>query len=220
MTLSCGRFASADGLSLHYCVRLGGGGRPALVFVHGVGEHIGRYPAAFDWFAGRGYDCFGFDQRGFGRSEGRRGHVSDFSHYVADLAGFIDQIVLPSRPGPILLFGHSMGSIVALSAALRGTPKLAGLLIFSCPIQLAQRSGRIGRVLADRVCRWVPELRLPNLIGAEALSNDPQAIQAFRADPLVYGKVSIGWLHQFGLACEAIRRDAAAIVTPALFAHG
>lgn len=220
MTSVSGRFFSADGLSLHHRTVLAEAGRPALVFVHGVGEHIGRYAGPFNWFAGRGYGCFGFDQRGFGRSEGRRGHVADFSLYLSDLATFVERVVLPATPGPILLFGHSMGSIVALCAALRGEPAIAGLLIFSCPITLAQRSGKLGGLLAESLHRWIPEWRLPNLIGPDSLTNDPAAVQAYRDDPLVYGKVSTSWLHQFGLACQRIRREAAAITCPVLFAHG
>ena len=112
--------------------------KAAIVFLHGLGEHIGRYEAVFEEFAGQGYGCFGFDQRGFGRSGGERGHVDSFSRYIEDLTRVIDWVCAEMPGKPILLFGHSMGSIVVLSYALQRSPVIRGLLVFSCPLLLAQ----------------------------------------------------------------------------------
>lgn len=220
MTNSTGFFRTEDGLSLFYSTARVGAPKPNLVFVHGVGEHIGRYKHVFDWFSARGYSCFGFDLRGFGRSEGTKGHVTDFSSYVADLADFVSQVVLRAADRPVVLFGHSMGSIVVLSAALQELPSVSGLMIFSCPIVQAQWSAQLGGMLAKRMHTLAPTLMVPNFIDPTTLTNDPEVIRMVRHDPQMFGKVSIGWLHAFGLACWKIQEEAIGIVSPILIAHG
>ena len=41
--------------------------------IHGHGDYVGRYAYVAEQIAKEGYDVVGIDQRGFGRSEGRRG---------------------------------------------------------------------------------------------------------------------------------------------------
>ena len=42
----------------------------ALVVIHGLAEHSGRYQDLGTWFAQRGTAVYAYDQRGHGRSEG------------------------------------------------------------------------------------------------------------------------------------------------------
>jgi alpha-beta hydrolase superfamily lysophospholipase len=80
-------------------------------------------------------------------------------------------------PGkPILLFGHSMGSIVVLSYALQRSPVIRGLLVFSCPLLLAQRTGRVFGSLVGSLSAFCPRLKIPNLIDPDELSDDPEVI--------------------------------------------
>lgn len=46
-----------------------------IFYLHGFGEHCGNYGYFAKYFADQGYDFFGLDQRGFGRSEGPRAHI-------------------------------------------------------------------------------------------------------------------------------------------------
>ena len=215
-----GFFRADDGLSLYYRAVRSASAKASVVFVHGVGEHIGRYQSAFDWLAARGYDCFGHDQRGFGRSEGVRGDVAEFSRYVADLETFLTEVVLKATDQPIVLFGHSMGSIVVLTRAMQTSPPCAGLMVFSCPLAVAQWSGKLGAALAGPVHHLLPGLMMPNFINPNALTNDPEVVDAFRDDPYVFGKVSVNWLYEFARACRTIMRDPQAISLPILIAHG
>jgi acylglycerol lipase len=44
--------------------------KAAILLVHGIGEHSGRYEHVGGALAAAGYDTLGFDQRGFGKSGG------------------------------------------------------------------------------------------------------------------------------------------------------
>ena len=210
-----------DQLALHFKTTLVESSKAALVFVHGTGEHIGRYTEIFQLFSEQGYSCFGFDQRGLGRSEGERGHVNAFSDYVEDLATFIDQIVASASTTPVFVLGHSMGSIVVLNFALKYAAKAQGLLIFSCPLQLVAFSANFGCFLGQI---WpsdlMPKLKVPNLIDPQTLSDNPTNIQAFINDPYAFNKVSFSWLREFKLARSHILTHAQDIKLPILINHG
>ena len=133
-----GHFLASDDISLYLTGEPDVASKAAIVFLHGLGEHIARYEAVFEDFAGQASGCFGFDQRGFGRSGGERGHVDSFSRYIGDLTRVINWVSAEMPGKPILLFGHSMGSIVVLSYALQRSPVIRGVLVFSCPLLLAQ----------------------------------------------------------------------------------
>lgn len=214
-------FNTHDHLKLYMHANQMAESRASIVFVHGVGEHIGRYTEAFQAFAEQGYSCFGFDQRGFGQSEGERGHIHAFSDYVEDLAKFIDEIVVPESPNPIFLLGHSMGSIVALSYALNYETKVQGLLIFSCPLELAGNISKLGALL---VKFWpaaiLPTLQIPNCIDSLALSDNLANIQELGADPYAYNKVSINWLREFGIARNTVAAQAKHLNLPIVINHG
>lgn len=215
-----GFFKTSDNISLHFKITPAVASKAAIVFVHGVGEHIDRYDAVFNAFANQGYSCFGFDQRGFGLSEGERGHIDSFSEYVEDLAQFIDDIVTRKTETPVFLFGHSMGSIVVLSYALRYASTLRGLLIFSCPLILDSWFANLGEYAAIALSAIAPRLKTSTLINPQDLSDDPGIIKAFRNDPLIVGKVSLNWLREFKLARKNILLNAEKIITPTLICHG
>lgn len=213
-------FQSADHVAL-FCKSVPAPApKASVVFVHGLGEHIERYDAAFNAFAARGYSCFGFDQRGFGRSAGERGHVGAFFDYVDDLAAFIAAIVTPASAKPVFLFGHSMGSLVALAYALRQPAAIQGLLLFSCPLVLASGLVNAGEYVAEALAGMAPRLKMPNLIDPRELSDDPAIIKAFREDPLIVGTVSLNWVREFKRARQKSLLAAPRIMMPALLSHG
>ncbi len=47
--------------------------RHAVLLVHGLGEHSGRYQALAQWFNARGYAARSYDHSGHGQSRGRAG---------------------------------------------------------------------------------------------------------------------------------------------------
>ena len=79
-------------------------------------------------FTQRGYPCFGFDYRGFGRSEGPRGQVC-IDEQVRDIANAVAYVrSLPVVNGrKLVLIGWGMGAGMILEAA-RLVPCVAGLV--------------------------------------------------------------------------------------------
>ncbi len=96
-----------------------------ICLVHGMGEHSGRYHGVAQAMTAAGYMVLAHDQRGHGRSQGKRGHA-DVTMLAEDAAALIVMAQQIAPELPRILYGHSMGGNVALSCALRLKPAIQG----------------------------------------------------------------------------------------------
>ena len=83
--------------------------RAAVVIVHGLCEHQGRYDYFADKLHAAGIGTYRFDHRGHGRSEGERTYYSDFNEILDDVNVFVDMAIEEHPDIPVFLLGHSMG---------------------------------------------------------------------------------------------------------------
>lgn len=169
--------------------------RAALLFVHGLAEHSGRYRFPIEYFTPLGYACYGLDLRGHGRSEGVRVHVASFDDYDADLKLMLREM-RERHPGlPIVLAGHSMGGLVALRYLLNHSHEVQAAMI-SSPLLAAHPSAKppahLVRVAKILSAVW-PTLLFKTKLDAAAISKDPAVVEAYRSDKLVSSKVSARW---------------------------
>ncbi|MGH8251386.1 MAG: alpha/beta hydrolase [Steroidobacteraceae bacterium] len=81
------RFEGIGGLEVFFRSwrATGGKARAVLVLVHGFNSHGGQYLWAAGQFAANGLAVYALDQRGRGRSAGKRFHATHVSEYVEDL---------------------------------------------------------------------------------------------------------------------------------------
>lgn len=207
------------GLTLYYQWQRISEPRGVILIVHGICEHIGRYRKLENWFCEQGFTSYGFDQRGHGRSTGRRTHVADFSDYVSDLR-LITGLVQEREPGlPLFLYAHSMGAVVALLGVLRNPTGYKGLIIASPAMAIGSTFPDWMVKTGDVLAKFLPTLKVPSLIKTVDLSRDPEIIAAYERDTLVEKTVTLGWLAGILAAQKEILRAAPEIVVPVLLLH-
>jgi alpha-beta hydrolase superfamily lysophospholipase len=124
-----------DGLEIAGEQRLPGAPPKGVVIVaHGMAEHAARYRRFGDELAARGYAVYVPDHRGHGRTAGGddrlgwagAGGWSGMLRDLDRLAGLARE----RHPGvPLILFGHSMGSVLAQRFAQLHGDQLAGLIL-------------------------------------------------------------------------------------------
>lgn len=194
---------TSDGLSLH--TRHWRAPSPALgtaVLVHGLGEHIGRYEHVAEHLTAQGWDVRGFDHRGHGRSEGRRGDIARPDSLLRDLGAFIDEVRRTDAARPLVLIGHSLGGlVVARFVAESVSPQPApwsqpvdGVVLSSPAIDPGLHP--VQKALLAVAPRVLPHLCVNNGLQAEWICNDPAVVQAYQQDPLVHDRIS-GLLGRF-----------------------
>ncbi len=205
-------------------------GEPTAVIqvFHGLGEHSARYQRFAAAATAKGYAVCAHDHRGHGPNAGQPGFFAansgwgllvDDGHKVADF--------LRERfPGkPVVLLGHSMGSYIAQSYAMRHGQELTALVL-SGSTWPARGLLLVGGLLA-RILAWLNGIEahspLLDKIGFGAfnkpfeparteldwLSRDAAEVDKYVADPFCGGPYTTGlWIDLLGGLQEISKSDA------------
>ena len=190
--------------------------RAVVLLIHGISEHSGRYEHVGQFLAERGFDVVAIDLRGFGQSGGRRAFVDTFDDYFDDVE---DQLTEIGALGvPVVLLGHSMGGLIALSYALSARPG-PDLLALSAPALGANIPAPL-RALTPLLARLAPRLRVPSPIKGEMLATDPAVGEAYFADPLIVRVVTPALGHALLRQMLWTNEHITRLAVPTLVMHG
>lgn len=190
--------------------------KAAILLVHGIGEHSGRYEHVGGALAVAGYDTLGFDQRGFGESGGRRAFVNDFSEFVDDLA---DLLAERRELGvPVVLMGHSLGGLISAAYLVSDHPQ-PDLAVLSAPALNAEIP-LWQRVAVPVLSRLVPELHVKSDFDGSILSRDVDVQNRYDNDPLRVGGTTAALGRQILDAMKALSPAIAQITLPTYVLHG
>lgn len=191
--------------------------RAACIFLHGFGDHSGRYAKEADWLASLGIATFALDQRGSGRTPGARGHVSRFAQYLGDLVG-LRRLVAAEAPGKLILFGHSHGGLIVLRYLESAPTGVAGAIV-TCPLVAVAMSAPRWKILLARVLAdLLPSLPIPTGLVLENLSHDPAVVEAARRDEDSHQVMSPRAYRELLAAQEMLPAEAGRIAVPLFFA--
>lgn len=216
-----GVFEGVGGLRLRY--RSWAPARPhaAVLVVHGLADHSGRYERLARELAGDGLATFALDLRGHGHSEGRRGHAPRFEVLLHEVERFRRRIQETEAGAlPHFLFGHSMGGLIALRYLQEYRPPLRGAIVMSPWLRTAVAVPRWKLVLARILDRLLPALPIPAGIPAEELCGDAEIVAAYRSDPLVHGSITPRLFIEAGNEMELAFRHRDRIEAPILLLYG
>jgi alpha-beta hydrolase superfamily lysophospholipase len=196
-------------------------GRPwaHVLLVHGLSDHSGRYEHVGDQLAAAGLDTWSFDLRGNGGSGGRRGHVDRWSRLHDDLAERLVAVRRVAGDRPVVLYGHSMGTLIVLGYLLSDRPK-PDLVVAGSPA-LDSTLADWKKAMAPVLGRIAPTFPIPNGIDGRTLSRDPTVGTKAASDPATC-RVSTARFGAEGLAEQArVRRDYVDLPhIPTLVLHG
>ena len=196
------------------------GATGAVLLVHGVHEHSGRHAQLAAALMASGLDVTAYDARGHGQSGGPRADVERFSDYLDDLDIALAHVRETAEGKPVVLFGHSMGGLVAAShVAERGAAGLAGLVLSSAALHTFPVP-RLLEKAAPHVARWRPQMVVTKL-DLSKLSHDPAVERAYREDPLnTVAGLGARLAHELLLASRRVQQHADAFTMPLLLIHG
>lgn len=188
------KWKTNDGLEMYSKAWLPSGKAKGVVcLVHGVGEHIGRYQADGEALAAAGYILAGFDQRGFGKSGGQRGHTPNLEAYFDDIDLFLAQITQRYPNLPRFLYGMSMGAIFVLSYTPLRKPDVVGVIAHAAGLKSSVEEQKLKVFMAKLLGNIYPTFTLKSGIDAQMLSRDPQVADLYTNDPLVHTLVTAAW---------------------------
>lgn len=229
--------ASPTGAQLKLHVHEAGDGRAVVQLNHGLAEHAGRYARFAALMAARGFHVYAHDHRGHGGTTAPDAPPRSFgadgaAKVIADVAAVHD-LIAERHPGlPVIVFGHSMGGLIALGFVLRHPGRAAAAAIWNANFDaglagraalaiLAWERFRLGSDVPSRIlpkltfqawAKQVPDRRTQ----FDWLSRDAAEVDKYIADPLCGWDASVGmWRDVFALIFagaadgnfDSVRRD-------------
>lgn len=214
-------------------------GKGIVQIAHGLAEHAGRYERLAEALTAEGYQVYAGDIRGHGRSARSQQDLGYFADHdgwdrvVRDLVEIAASAKAASPGIPIMLFGHSMGTLLA-QQAIYEYPDTYDAVAMSGPNGKAGFLVQLGRVIAR-----IERLRLgkhgrsdlinalsfdnfnraysPNRTAFDWLSRDEAEVDKYIADPNC-GFVATNqlWIDLLDAIPRIIRRENWARVRPGL----
>jgi alpha-beta hydrolase superfamily lysophospholipase len=180
-------FTDAQGVVITYDVYSVPTPRAVVQIMHGLGDHAGRYAHVAAALNSAGYCVYAPDQRGHGRTGvmqfggdlsklgklgpgGLRAAVADFTQMT--------NIIRTENPGvPIVLLGHSMGSLMGQILINDHAADYAAV-VFSGSAYRQPGSMNAGKLNK--------KFDAPGCTGHEWLSRDPEVWTSFKEDPWTF----------------------------------
>jgi alpha-beta hydrolase superfamily lysophospholipase len=214
----------ADGLQINVREWPCEDARGTVIIVHGLGEHIGRYEHVAQQLLKTGRNVVGYDHRGHGASQGRRGAMPRSDSMLRDLAVVIDA-VRTRQPGPLVLLGHSMGGLIAARMVAGGLEvskpewyRPVDALVLSSPaLDLGMTDGQ--KRLLSFLGPIAPGLAVGNGLKPEWISRDAAVVKAYVDDPLVHDRVTPRLVRFLLDGGEFVRANAAQWRVPTLLLY-
>ncbi len=214
--------ASPTGASLNlYSRRADIVPRAVVQINHGLAEHAARYGRFADFLGAKGFHTYAHDHRGHGLTTapdappGRVGNPDGGAKIITDIASVHDLIAAEHSGLPVIVFGHSMGGLIALNFVLSHSARIhaaaiwnanfsAGLSGRAAQAILAWEKFRLGSDVPSRLLprltfqgwgKKIPDRRTP----FDWLSRDPAEVDKYIADPLCGWDASVSlWRDLFG----------------------
>ncbi len=236
--------ASADGLKLAGLVSVPDvkdeTPRGIVQLVHGMCEHKERYFPLMQFFSDHGLICVIHDHRGHGasvKSPEDLGYMYEggWKAMVEDVRVVNDWIHGQYPDLKVILYGHSMGSMVVRSFAKQYDDRISALLVSGCPVDNpAKGAGKALAWLFGRQKGWHfrPALLQKMSFGAYNkpfadegwaaawVCSDPETLKDYHSDPLCqYVFTANGFYNLMGLMQDCYSTKGWAVRNPSMHIH-
>lgn len=193
---------------------------PTLVLLHGLGAHTGWFVDMGNELHARGLTVYAMDHRGFGRSEGPRGHVRRGDIYPRDITAFLQEMHKRNPSSPLYILGHSMGGIFAIHIAAedsaRAQPLLSGVILMNPWIddQTRVSPAAVAQLVVAGMAKSSRPFHAAG--GTETMTTNPEAIAMLDNDPRWVRAQSASFLYQITLMRLGVMKLARQVRIPAL----
>jgi acylglycerol lipase len=162
-----------------------GEAKAALQLIHGLGSHSGRYMNVVGYLVPRGIAVYGHDHLGHGKSGGARGMIERFEDFTGTIAPCRDKIRNRLPEKPVFLFGHSMGGLIATHQLIDRQSDYQGAILSAPALKIQEGISPLQIIASQILARVAPRAGLLRL-DPNRLSHDPEVVNAYRNDPLVF----------------------------------
>lgn len=194
--------------------------KTVILYIHGLGSHSSRLDHWAERFVGRNAGFIAYDQRGHGKSAGKRGHPTNIRYLIDDVRTMVSKLRHDFPDVRIVLYGHSLGGNIAINYVISSAYTVDALIVTSPWLKLVKPPSKTLVKLISPLLRIVPGMTLSNGLNPKDISSDEQEVQKYIEDPLVHNKISIGLFKSTYDAGFNALRNVYKINCPFLIMHG
>jgi len=192
-----------------------------ILIIHGLGEHSGRYKEFAEFYIEKGIGVYALDLQGHGKSMGKRGHIKSFEEYLDSVENSLIFIRKKFLDTPIILFGHSLGGLIALNFLIERESKEIDKSIISSPwIETAIKIPSYLLLIHKVLHKIFPSLQLHNNLVTQHLSKDKNVIDDYEKDPLVHDRISLNLFSEIIKTIDNVIKKSSRIKLETLLYHG
>ncbi|WP_342378758.1 lysophospholipase [Myxococcus stipitatus] len=194
--------------------------RGVVVLIHGLRDYSDRYGGLAEALRAQGFAVVAQDHRGHGYSGGDRQRVESMQQWVDDVDGVV-QATRARHPGvPVVVFGHSMGGLVATHYTLQHAADVSGLILSGAALALPPGVSGFDTRLAKIFGTLTPGLPAQSLDSEQFLHDGPEK-ERFLADPLItHENLPARSAKALIVAIEALEGRLQELTLPLLVVHG
>ena len=194
--------------------------KAVVIFIHSWADYSTRNAELAEHLTQYGYACYGFDFQGHGQSQGRKGYIANFNHWVSDLTTFIEVVHSELRSVPVFLHGYGVGGCVAAHYLTSHANDIDGVIFNAGALAVGKKVSKAHILLA-----WILGGIIPRIPVAPLPPNSMSSVideqLAYDNDPLVYhGQMAAGTGKELLMASVHITKKFARIQTPFLVLQG
>lgn len=102
--------------------------KASIVFAHGICHGAWCWHHFMDFFSSHSFACYAVSYRGHGKSDGKKGGISD---NVDDVSVAVERAIREFPENKLFLVGHSMGGAVVQKYAGKNHSRLSGLILLA-----------------------------------------------------------------------------------------
>lgn len=191
-----------------------------ILFLHGLGSHSGRLDHWAVRFTEKMIGFVAFDQRGHGKSDGKRGHPKHASKLIEDTKMMVG-ILRDEYPDiPVILYGNSMGGNIAINYVISAAKTVDGLIASSPWLKLTNPPSKALVRILQPLVKIAPGLIISSKLDPKDITRVEAETEKYDKDPLVHGKISIGLFSSVQEAGLNALRNIYKINCPFLLMHG
>ena len=185
----------------------------ALV-VHGLFEHAGRHRNNVEWLKNLGIETYSFNLPGHGDID-EKGHIETWDENVEAIVNAYSKISNKDRK---IIFAHSYGSLVTVSAILREKIN-PDYLILSAP-HFDDNYPKFVKNMSGAVTKVFPKLRAPSSVTKKNLSTDKETVENYFNDPLVFRSLTFKFGNEITTEQKFVNENIEKLKIPTLVLHG
>ena len=185
----------------------------ALV-LHGLFEHEGRHKDNVKWLKNLGIESYSLNLPGHGDVD-KKGHIETWGENIEAIVNAYNKIANKDKK---IIFAHSYGSLVSVSAILREKID-PDYLILSAP-HFDDNYPKFVKNMSGAMAKVFPKLRAPSPVTRKNLSTDKETVDNYFNDPLVFRSLTFKFGNEITVEQNFVNKNIEKLKIPTLVLHG